>query len=241
LLVQARLYAIPASNAVLTAQLALERKRIPFRRIDQTPVLHRILMRIRGFKGSTVPGLVIEGRKVHGSRAILEALDAVKPEPRLFPEDPAARAEVGNALAWGEDVYQRSVRTLLPYSLLRSSWQTIATILEDSLLITPTSVMARTGKPAVFINSLLNGSNEDSVCRCLSELPAMLDLVDELIAKGVLNADEPGAADVMIAPTTRAFMWWEQLRPLVDGRPAAEHARRVAPRFPGDIPAVLPL
>lgn len=115
---QAKLYAIPASNAVLTAQLGLERKRIPFRRIDQPPVVHRIVMKIHGFDGSTVPGLAIEGRKLHGSKAILQALDAIKPEPRLYPDDPPSRAETEWAVAWGEDVYQPTMRILLPYSLV---------------------------------------------------------------------------------------------------------------------------
>jgi glutathione S-transferase len=87
----ARLYAIPASNAVLAAQLGLERKGIPYRRIDQLPVLHRITMRMRGFDGTTVPGLIVDGRKIHGSRAILRALDELGPEPRL-------------ALLWWEDL-----------------------------------------------------------------------------------------------------------------------------------------
>ena len=68
----------------------------------------------------------------------------------------------------------------------------------------------------------------------------MFDHVDELIATGVLNAEEPGAADLMIAPSTCALLWWEELRPLLEGRPAADHARRVVPRFPGEIPPVFP-
>jgi hypothetical protein len=59
--VRAELYAIPASNAVLTVQLALERKSTEYRRVDQLRVLHRVTMRLRGFGGSTVPGLRIAG------------------------------------------------------------------------------------------------------------------------------------------------------------------------------------
>ena len=88
---RATLYAVPASNAVLTVQLALERKGISYRRVDQLPVLHRIGMRARRFDGCTVPGLVIDGRKVHGSSAILRELDRLEPEPPLFPADPALR------------------------------------------------------------------------------------------------------------------------------------------------------
>lgn len=237
--VQVKLYAIPASNAVLAAQLALERKGIPFTRIDQLPVLHRVTMRVRGFGGSTVPAIAVDGRKVHGSRGIMHALDELKPEPRLFPEDPERQAAVEEALAWGEDIYQCAFRFLLPYSLLRRP-EAVGEVLSDARMKLPTGLVVRVSKPAIFVTSLLNSSNDDGVRRTLAELPGMLDRVDGLIRDGVLNADEPGAADAMIAPTTRALLWWEDLEPLVDGRPAAEHARRLVPRYPGAIPPVFP-
>jgi glutathione S-transferase len=237
---RARLYAIPASNAAMTAQLALERKQIPFQRIDQLPLLHRIAMRVRGFEGSTVPGVVMDGRKVHGSSSILRALDDLVPEPRLYPTDPATRAAVAEAVSWGEHVYQRTARNFLPYSLLRRP-DAVASLLEGASMPLPTPLVVRVSKPAIWINSQIFSSKEATVRLRLSELPGMLDRVDELISQGVLNADEPGAADLMIAPTTRTFLWWEDLRPLLEGRPAAEHARRLAPGFDAEIPPVLPL
>jgi glutathione S-transferase len=237
--VTATLYAIPASNAVMTAQLALERKGIPFRRVDQIPALHRATMRARGFPGSTVPGLTIDGRRIHGSVAILEALDELQPEPPLYPREPADRAAVEEAVAWGEDVYQRALRFLLPYSMLRRPGA-VASVLEDSLMVVPTAIAARTAAPLVLVNSLINRSDAANVRRTLAEMPAMLDRVDQLIERGVLDAGQPRAADFMIAPTSRAWMWWDDLRPAVEGRPLAEHARRIVPRFPGSVPPVFP-
>jgi glutathione S-transferase len=236
---QAKLYGIPASNAVLTAQLALERKQIPYRRIDQLPVLHRITMRLRGFEGSTVPGIALDGRKVHGSAAILRMLDEAAPEPRLYPEDPERRATVDEAVEWGERIYQRTVRYLLPYSLLRRPGA-VPTLLSGSRLSLPTGIVLRLAKPSVYVNSLINASNESTVRQKLGELRGMFDHVDELIGSGVLDAARPGAADLMIAPSTRAFLWWDDLRPALEGRPAAEHARHLAPNFEGEIPPVFP-
>ncbi len=237
---EATLYGIPASNAVLTVQLALERKQIAYRRIDQLPVLHRITMRARGFEGSTVPGLAIEGRKVHGSAPILRTLDELAPEPRLYPDEPERRAEVEEAVAWGEHVYQRTLRYLLPWSLLRRP-RAVAGVLKDARLSLPTGLVVVSSKPAIYVNSLIQTSNSHMVRQKLAELPGMFDHIDDLIARGVLNADGPGAADMMIAPTTRAFLWWQDLRPELEGRPVAEHARRLAPEFDADIPPVLPL
>jgi hypothetical protein len=64
--------------------------------------------------------------------------------------------------------------------------------------------------------------------------------VDAWIGTGLLDAADPAAADFMIAPSTRALMWFDDLRPAVEGRPAAEHAMRIAPRYSGAVPAVFP-
>src|SRR3954454_2304258 len=173
---QVKLYAIPASNAVMAAQLALERKGIPYKRVDQLPVLHRITMRLRGFEGSTVPGLVVNGRKVHGSRAIMRTLDELAHEPRLYPEDADQRAKVEEAVAWGEDVYQRAFRFLLPYSLLRRP-EAVAEVLSDAQMLVPTGIVVRISKPAIYATSLLNNSNDSAVRSTLAILPVMLDRV----------------------------------------------------------------
>jgi glutathione S-transferase len=234
-----KLYGIPASNAVLTVQLALEHKGIDYRRVDLLPVLHRVGMPLRRFGGVTVPGIVIDGRKVHGSLASLRALDELRTGPPLFPADPLRRREVENAVGWGEETYQAIARRLLPYSLLRRR-RAVGSLLADSRTVIPASVLARAAAPAVLANSRIHRSNEQGVRRMLGELPAMLDRVDAWIATGLLDADDPGAADFMIAPSTRALMWFDDLRPAVEARPAARHALRIAPGYSGAIPPVFP-
>jgi glutathione S-transferase len=234
-----KLYGIPASNAVLTVQLALEHKGIDYRRVDLLPVLHRIGMPLRRFGGMTVPGIVIDGRRVHGSLASLRALDEARTGPPLFPADPLRRREVENAVGWGEESYQPIARRLLPYGLLRRP-RAVGSLLEDSRAFIPAGLLSKTAAPALFANSRIHHSSEDHVRRMLAELPPMLDRVDAWIGAGLLDAGDPGAADFMIAPSTRALMWFEDLGPAIAGRPAAEHALRLAPRYPGAIPAVFP-
>src|SRR5581483_6951386 len=67
-----------------------------------------------------------------------------------------------------------------------------------------------------------------------------LDHVDELIAAGTLGGEELNAADFQIGTTTRVLLNLAPLRPLTEGRPAAEHALRVAPRFGREAPLDLP-
>src|SRR5436305_2853448 len=98
----ARLYGLPASHPSQAAQLMLEYKGIEYRRMDLVPAVHRPLLRALRFPGITVPALVIDGRRVQGSREISHALDELRPEPRLFPSEPAARGAVEDAERWGD-------------------------------------------------------------------------------------------------------------------------------------------
>src|SRR2546430_1730087 len=86
----ARLYALPGSHPSVTAELTLQRKGIDYRRLDLVPAVHRPLLRALRFPGITVPALVIDGRRVQGSRTISRALDEIRAEPPLFPADPTA-------------------------------------------------------------------------------------------------------------------------------------------------------
>ena len=71
----ARLYVIPGSHPSMTARLMLERKGIPYRRVDLMPVISKAALRAVGFPGITVPALKIDGLRVQGSRQIARTLD----------------------------------------------------------------------------------------------------------------------------------------------------------------------
>src|SRR5215216_4068480 len=91
---KARLYAIPASHPSYAAQVMLERKGIPYSRVDLPQWFHRGLLRALRFPGTTVPAVVLDGRRVQTTKAIARALDDVRPEPRLVPADAELRARV---------------------------------------------------------------------------------------------------------------------------------------------------
>jgi glutathione S-transferase len=74
----------------------------------------------------------------------------------------------------------------------------------------------------------------------LAALPGQLDRVDELLAAGLLGGPAANAADLQIGTAVRVLLAFEDLSPLVDGRPAARHARSVLPDYPEPIPAFLP-
>ena len=74
----------------------------------------------------------------------------------------------------------------------------------------------------------------------LAELPERLDEIDGWIDDGLLNGVELNAADFQIAAALALLLRLEDVAPFIEGRPAAQLARRVSPDFPGEIGAVLP-
>ena len=87
----ATLYAVPASHPCACVERALQLKAVAYRRIDLPPVAHKAIQKAL-FGGSTVPGLVLDGEKILGSRHIIRALEEKAPEPPLLPSDREASA-----------------------------------------------------------------------------------------------------------------------------------------------------
>ena len=115
----ATLYAVPASHPCAAVEKALQLKGVEYRRVDVPPVAHKAIQYAL-FGGSTVPGLVLDGEKILGSRKIMRALDERVPEPRLLPADEKERKSVGLAEEWGDEVLQPLVRRVIRLALRRS-------------------------------------------------------------------------------------------------------------------------
>jgi hypothetical protein len=80
------------------------------------------------------------------------------------------------------------------------------------------------------------GGGPDAARQALTDLPGLLDHVDDLIEAGTLGAESPNAADLQIAGSVRLLLTLADLRDAIDGRPAGRLARRLMPRYPGDVP-----
>ena len=107
----ATLYAVPASHPCAAVEKALQLKGIEYRRVDIPPVAHKAVQKALFGRG-TVPGLVLDGRKILGSREIMRALDDAVPEPPLLPADEKERKSVGLAEEWGDEVLQPMARRI---------------------------------------------------------------------------------------------------------------------------------
>ena len=219
------LYAIPGSHPARAGQLMLELKGIPFRRVNLVPGFHRVYVRMRGFPGDRVPAVRFpDGTRAQGTRPLARALDALKPEPRLVPDDP----RVEEAERWGDDVLQQWARRMVIEAGIR-----------DPDLLHRHGAAGRLG-PLLFRQDRLRRPMARLV-RIASRMTAeqfrddqtrtdeMLDRVGELIAAGVLNSEQLNCADLQIATSLALVEYRLDVREQLRGRPAAELMERVLP------------
>jgi glutathione S-transferase len=101
-------------------------------------------------------------------------------------------------------------------------------------------LMAAANGPVVRALARKSRAYDERVRADVAALPAKLGHVDELIGVGTIGAEEPNAADYQIGTSVRALMAFDDLRPLIETRPAGAHARRLLPKFARPIPPILP-
>jgi glutathione S-transferase len=238
--VDVRLYTIPGSHPGVAAQLMLEHKGIPFKRKDLFPVVSKGVLRAVGFPRNTVPAMKIDDKRVQGSREIARELERRKPDPPLFPADPEKRVAVEEAERFGDEDLQHPIRQIIWWSLRRNV-SAIESYSEGAKLGVPiNSVTVKSAAPLAMLSAHFNEATDENVRADLAALPDLLQKIDDLIEAGTINGPELNAADFQIAPTIRLAMTLEDLRPLIEAHPAAEHAKRVQPQISGDCPPCLP-
>lgn len=231
------LYTIPGSHPAIGARLMLRHKKLDFREARLTSGLHAARLRLAGFDAGTVPALRTPDRRVQGSIAIARFLESLRPDPPLYPRDPAARRHVQAAEAWGEQELQGVPRRILRYALVtdRNVRRALARI---NGLPAP-SLAAIVMRPLAVYFARVSGATRETVVRDLDALPSLLDDVDALIRDGAIGIERPDAASFQIAPSLRLLMEIGALRPLFDGRPAARLATALLPEYPDEVPDVV--
>ena len=235
---EAKLYVIPGSHPSRSAMLMLDRKGIPFKRVDLMPVISKGVLRAMRFPGVTVPALKLDGKRIQRSKEIARELDRIQPDPPLLPSDPEQRAKVEEAEAWGDN-FQHNPRQLSWWAFKRDR-APMASYSEGARLGIPVSLAVKTGAPIVAAAARLNEATDENVRADLASLPGDLDRIDGWIKDGVIGGGEPNAADFQIAPSVRLAMSFDDLRPYIEQRPAGRLAIQIVPDFPGRTPPVFP-
>jgi glutathione S-transferase len=229
--VAARLYGFAISNPSQTARLMLAFKGVEVKWVELLPGIHPLLLYALGFRRGTVPAMKLDGRRIEGSLEIAQALEALVPEPSLYPAEPERRHAVEEAERWGEAELQMVPRRIVRYVTAHDNGAR-ARIAADIGVPLPTLVAWLNWPIARWTAARANADLEHAEA-ALRELPATLDRVDRLIADGVIgDPDAPNAADFQIAPSVRGLAGITDLLPLLAGRPCDALARRLLPRFP---------
>jgi len=216
----------------MTADVALRHKGLEYERVVLTPGEHNEeIERLYGVGVRTVPGLLVDGEPVHGSRAILARLEQLAPEPALFPE-PISEA-VREAERWGDEELQDLGRRL-PWGALQFRPEAMGSFggagpLDPAGTDFAIAYVRRSWK--------YHRISAERLAEDLAGLPAKLDHIDALTAEGVIGGDQPTAADLQIGATLRVLLTVADLRPLLEGRPGERIARRWFPDYTGEIPA----
>ena len=226
------LHVLPPSHPCMTAREALRIKGLEFEEVVLSMTDHNAQMEaIYGEGAKTVPGLLVDGEPVHGSRAILARLEELRPDPPLYPD--AIAGAVREAERWGDEELQDLGRRI-PWGALHFRPEALGT-LGGAGELDPAGVD--------FAIRLLraawryHGITAERLAEDLAGLPAKLDHVDALVAEGVLSGERPNAADLQIGATLRVLLLVGDVRPLIEGRPAEQVARRWIPDPPGELPA----
>jgi glutathione S-transferase len=221
-----KLYALPASAPCAAVEAALELKAIEYDRVDLLPTTQILIGPIR-YGGTTVPGMRLKGERLVGSRLIIHRLDALVADPPLLPLAASPFfAEVLEAERWGDDVFQDAPRRIIVAAFVRGPGAMEA-YAGDKL---PVPIrLARRAMPLTARLMAMRYSVSDEVARAdLAALPGRLDVIDAWIAERVLGEECPNVADLQIGSTIRLLLSIADLRPLIEGRPAA----RLAGYFP---------
>jgi len=245
-----RLYVIPGSHACRAAMLMLERKQVPYERVDVVTLTHPLRARLAGFNArgetrsaggrrtlalrigdqlGTVPGLAAGKDRISTNFAIARFLDERHPDPPLFPAEPERRAAVEAAEAWANEKLQMTARRVLGPPAIRDPEAFSRSTADGRLgyLLYKREPVRRLIAPRILRHVFDAGTDGGS--DPLSELPPMLDRIDAWIADGVLGAAQPNAADFMVAPSLALILYRPDAAPLFEGRPALELVDRLLP------------
>ncbi len=226
------LHALPPSHPCMTAEAALKLKGLAYERIDLVPGEHiEKMAEMYGDGHTTVPGVLIDGEPVHGSRPILERLEALAPEPSLFPAENADA--VRDAERWGDEELQDLGRRL-PWGALHFRPEAVGTFGGAGPLDPAGTDFAIRIARASW---KYHGITAQRLADDLAGLPAKLDRIDALAQEGTIGGEAPNAADLQVGATLRVLLAVGDLRPLIEGRAAERVARTWFPDYAGDIPA----
>ena len=225
------LHALPPSHPCKAVGAALEYKGIEYEWVNLDYGTHNEkIAELYGEGKTRVPGLTFGEERIHGSTNILRRLDELVPESPLYPEDIAD--EVREAELWGAGDLQDFGRRI-PWGALYFRPEKLGRMNGiDELDPSGTDFAMK------FTRSTWKYHNISSVqiAEDLERLPGMVEEIEALAGRGILDGENPTAADFQIGSSIWVIGTISDVRPVLDGTAAL----RVAERYFGEIPELVP-
>lgn len=222
------LHAVPPSHPCMTVAAAIELKGLEYERIDFPYEEREAKMEeIYGEGNFRVPGAVIDGEAIHGSRPIMARLEQLEPEPALYPSD-----EVREAERWADEELQDLGRGLT-WGALHFRPEAMGTFAGGAPLDA-----AGTDFAIKFVRATwrYHGITAVRLQEELAGLPAKIEHIEKLATDGVIGGTQPNAADLHIGATITVLEPIADLRPLLEGTAAERIARALFPPSVGEVP-----
>jgi glutathione S-transferase len=140
---------------------------------------------------------------------------------------------------WGDEVFQSVPRRLIDVAFLRRP-AAMESYAADAKLPLPRALLRPALPLSARLMALKNHARDDVARADVAALASQLERIDGWIAEGLLGGEQPNAADLQIGSTIRILMSIGDVRPLIEGHPAAQLTRYFPP-MAGEVPAgVLP-
>jgi glutathione S-transferase len=209
------LWHIELSHYSEKARWALDYKSIAYELQVPMPGLHgaRSLMLTRG-KQRRLPVIELEGRRIGDSTAIIAALEDYRPEPALYPDDPAQKARALELEDFFDEQLGPQMRRLVWHHTLQSTDAIVDSLFADRA--PGRARFLRATAPAVrpFVRRDY-GVSVESAEVAHGEVLAVMDRIEaELRPSGYLVGDRFSVADLtaaalftpLIAPPYRPYL-----------------------------------
>ena len=179
---------------------------------------------IYGEGNHTVPGMLVDGEPVHGSRAILARLEELVPEPALYPSE-----EVREAERWGDEELQDLGRRM-SWGALHFRPEALGTF---GGAVPLDGARHRLRDPLRARHVEVPRASPRRACRTISPgFPTELAHVEATRRGRVIGGEQPNAADLQIGSTLRVLLTVGDLRPLLAGGAGEQIARDQLPGVP---------
>jgi len=225
------LHALPPSHPCKAVGAALDYKGIEYEWVDLPYGKHNEMIEELYGEGKTrVPGLTVGDERIHGSTEIFKRLEELAPEKPLYPDDIAE--QVREAELWGGGDLQDFGRRI-PWGGIYFRPERLGRMNGiDELDPSGTDFAMK------FVRSTWKYHHITCVqiAEDLERLPGMIDEIEGMADKGLLDGENPTAADLQIGSSIWVIATISDVKPVIEG----SAAERVAERYFGEIPELIP-